>query len=210
MTSTDAIDSLGPGEPQGPGDPQGPGEPLGPGLAALLAELPPAARPHLLAIRRAWLARIRPMDAAELAAAEAGIATIWRAELLTMVEAKVLGALARGAPAPGLPSPATIARCRARLDKDRQEVSADLTELRQSRPGGAADRPSAAGATVGGSAAPGIDPARLARLLARLRAARAGQTRHAAPEPAPGAAAAAAAAAAAKAAAPERVAARPA
>lgn len=167
MTSTDATDTLGPG------------------LTAILAELPEEARPHLLAIRRAWLARIRPADAAELAAAEAGIATIWRAELLTMVEARVLGALARGESAPGLPSPATIARCRARLDKDRQEVSADLTELRQSRPGGAADRPSAPGASAPGTAGHGIDPARLARLLARLRAARAGQARHAAPEPAP-------------------------
>lgn len=167
MTSTDATDTLGPG------------------LTAILAELPEKARPHLLAIRRAWLARIRPADAAELAAAEAGIATIWRAELLTMVEARVLGALARGESAPGLPSPATIARCRARLDKDRQEVSADLTELRQSRPGGAADSPSAPGASAPGTAGHGVDPARLARLLARLRSARGGQARHAAPEPAP-------------------------
>lgn len=183
---------------------------LGPGLAAILAELPPAARARLLAVRRDWLARIRPADAAELAAAEAGIGTVWRAELLTMVEAKVLGALARSASAPGLPSLGTLARCRARLDKDRQEVSADLTELRQSRPGAAGARPAADRPTAAGTAGHGIDPARLARLLARLRAARAGQAPHVAPEPALAAArAAAAASAAAAAAAPDRAASRP-
>jgi hypothetical protein len=175
-----------------------PAEP-GPGLAAILAELPPDQRHRLLAVRRDWLARIRPEDAAELAAAEAAVATVWRAELLTMVEARVLGALARGAAAPGLPSPGTLARCRARLDRDRREAAADLTELRDSRP-----RPAAPARPGADRAAPhGLDPERLARLAARLRAARPEpfrEARHAAPEPATGGGPRAA---------PDRVAARP-
>lgn len=147
----------------------------GPGLAAMLAHAEPGQRARLLEIRRDWLARIRPIDAAELAAAEAVVAVAWRAELLTALEARLLTGLARGVVEPGQPSLATLERCRARLDKDNRAAAADLAELRRFRP---SPLPR-----------PDFGPDRLEWLAAKLRAGRlegSPGARHAAPEPAAG------------------------
>ena len=109
------------------------GEP-GPALAALLAHAAEDQRPRLLELRRDWLARLLPVDAAETAAVEAIVATIWRAEQLVALEARVTAELLAGKPTPGLPSLATLARLKARLEKERREAEHDLVELRRLRP----------------------------------------------------------------------------
>lgn len=103
-------------------------------LPSLAAAVSPAQRAALERLRQAWLARLRPADAAEQAAVEAIVAQRWRAGRLDAVEERVLAALVEGSPAPGLPSLATVLRARARLEKERRAVEAELEALRAARP----------------------------------------------------------------------------
>lgn len=130
----------------------------GPALAALLAETEPAERPRLLELRRDWFARLLPADGAETAAAEAIVAAVWRAERLVALEARAVGALLAGAPAAGLPTLATLARLRARLDQERRAAERDLATLRELRPPA--------------QAIPILDPDRLAWLAEKIREGR--------------------------------------
>lgn len=126
----------------------------GPAIAALLERARPEERARLLALRHAWFARSVPIDAAEAAAVEAMVATIWRAERLVALEAEVTARLLEGRPLGELPSLATLARLRTRLERERALAERDLRELYAMRP---ASRP-----------LPSRHPARLAWLAARL------------------------------------------
>lgn len=85
-------------------------------------------------LRHGWHARLRPLDEAERAAVDALAAVALCRRRLGPVEARVLEALAAGAPAPGLPSLSTLCRYRARLEKDRTMAEQELRLLQDSRP----------------------------------------------------------------------------
>ncbi len=106
----------------------------GPALSALLAHASPAEQTRLHALRRDWFARYVPIDAAECAAVEAIVATVWRAERLVALEAEVTARLLDGRPLGDLPSLATLARLRTRLDKDRAQAERTLRDLYALRP----------------------------------------------------------------------------
>lgn len=106
----------------------------GPALSALLAHASPAEQTRLHALRRDWFARYVPIDAAECAAVEAIVATLWRAERLVALEAEVTTRLLDGRPLGDLPSLATLARLRTRLDKERAQAERTLRDLYALRP----------------------------------------------------------------------------
>lgn len=123
-----------------------------------------AQRPALERLRAGWHARLRPVDAAERAVVDAMVAQTWRAGRLDALEERVLTALLEGGETAGLPSLATLLRCRGRLERDRKAAEAELQALRAARPERApadapearpapADRPAAAA----DAAAPGRD-----------------------------------------------------
>ncbi|MCX8100697.1 MAG: hypothetical protein N3D77_05590 [Geminicoccaceae bacterium] len=83
-------------------------------------------------LRAAWIRRLAPRDAAEEALVDALVAAYWRGRRLAALEERVLSALLRDGEAPGLPSLATLARYRARLERDRRAALAELEALRAS------------------------------------------------------------------------------
>jgi|DewCreStandDraft_4_1066084.scaffolds.fasta_scaffold00053_236 hypothetical protein len=106
----------------------------GPALSALLAHASPAEQTRLHALRRDWFARYAPIDAAECAAVEAIVATVWRAERLVALEAEVTARLLDGRPLGELPSLSTLARLRTRLDQERAQAERTLRDLYALRP----------------------------------------------------------------------------
>lgn len=111
------------------------------------------------ALHRAWYARLRPADPAELAAVDALVAGVSRRRRIDRLEERLLEALADGV-TDSLRALAALARCRARIERDRRLLLEELRLLR--------------------------DPARLPLRTARPRphAARGpAASRHAAPEP---------------------------
>ncbi|MCS6778646.1 MAG: hypothetical protein NZ555_02950 [Geminicoccaceae bacterium] len=90
------------------------------------AAAPPAAE----ALRAAWIARLAPADAAEEALVDLLVATFRRGLLLDAIEDALLARLARGEdPPPGL-GLATLARYRARLERDRRALLDELGTMR--------------------------------------------------------------------------------
>lgn len=85
-------------------------------------------------LRRAWHARLLPIDQAEREAADGIVHHVWRRMRLDVLEERLLSALVAGRPTTGLPSLATLCRYRARLEKDRREAERELVELRDARP----------------------------------------------------------------------------
>lgn len=81
-------------------------------------------------LRAAWMRRLAPRDAAEEALVDALVAAYWRGRRLEALEERVLSALSRDGEAPGLPSLSTLARYRARLERDRRAALAELEALR--------------------------------------------------------------------------------
>lgn len=109
-----------------------PDEPSLPGLAC---GVDPARRPALrLLLRAAWWVRLRPADAAEEHAVDAIVAQQWRAARLDALEERVLVALIEDRDLGKLPPLTTLLRCRARLQKERAQIEADLERLRANRP----------------------------------------------------------------------------
>ena len=107
-----------------------------PGTPSLASAVRAAQRPALERLREAWHARLQPADEAELAVADAIVAQTWRAGRLDALEERILSALLDGEAAPGLPSLATLLRCRGRLERDRKAAEAELEALRATRPAG--------------------------------------------------------------------------
>jgi len=99
------------------------------------------------ALHRAWYARLRPADPAELAAVDALVAGVSRRRRLDRLEERVLEALADGT-MDSLRVLAALARCRARIERDRRLLLEELRllrdparlPLRTPRPQGRADR----------------------------------------------------------------------
>lgn len=85
-------------------------------------------------LRRAWHARLQPIDRAEREAADAIVAQIWRRQRLDILEVQVLSALLYDRPRDGLPSLDTLCRYRARLERERAIAERELMDLRASRP----------------------------------------------------------------------------
>lgn len=103
-------------------------------LTGVFRLLPGEDRDAYERLRRAWHARLLPIDQAERDAADAIVAHVWRRQRLDALEERLLSALIEGRPTQGLPSLATLCRYRARLEKDRREAERELVELRESRP----------------------------------------------------------------------------
>lgn len=184
-----------PGPAGGPGRPPHPDTagrlapahaPLLPGLAATLE---PDERAAFDALRAAWHARATPIDAAERQAVDAIAACAFRLARLDALEAVVTRRLIEGGPTQGLPALATLVRARAGLARDQARAEADLMHLRDIRP----EAP----------AYPGLTPARLRWLAARIEEGRLRPWRPPAPDPEEAAAEPAAAPAAPVHAAPE-------
>jgi hypothetical protein len=91
-------------------------------------------------LRRAWHARLKPVDRAEREATDALVAQIWRRHRLDWLEVQLLEAILHDRPRDGLPSLETLLRYRARLDRERQRIEAELWALRMNREAAAADR----------------------------------------------------------------------
>jgi hypothetical protein len=108
-----------------------PDEPSLPGLAC---GVDPARRPALERLRAAWWVRLRPADAAEEHAVDAIVAQHWRAARLDALEERVLVALIEDRDLGKLPPLTTLLRCRARLQKERAQIEAELEQLRAARP----------------------------------------------------------------------------
>lgn len=84
-------------------------------------------------LRRAWHARLKPADRAEREAADAFVAQIWRRQRLDLLEVRLLDAILHDRPRDGLPSLETLLRYRARLDRERARIEAELWALRVNR-----------------------------------------------------------------------------
>lgn len=130
-----------------------PDEPSLPGLAC---GVDPARRPALERLRAAWWARLRPADAAEEHAVDAIVAQHWRAARLDALEERVLVALIEDRDLGKLPPLSTLLRCRARLQKERAQIEAELERLRATRPeltapAAAVEAPDAPAAEAGSS-----------------------------------------------------------
>lgn len=116
------------------------------------------ARPAADALRTAWIARLAPCDAAEAALVDLLVAAFRRGLLLDAIEQALLARLARGEdPPPGL-GLATLARYRARLERDRRAVLDELGTMRlaaafHERPRGTREATGAPAAGEGRSAA---------------------------------------------------------
>lgn len=125
------------------------------------------------ALYRAWYERLRPADAAELATVDALVAGVRRRRRIDGLEERILAALAEGC-LDSLPALAALARCRARIERDRRLLLEELDLLREpvlpplrraaarrspSRPAVRSRHPApAAGQTEGGGAVPGLPP----------------------------------------------------
>ncbi|BCX19620.1 MAG: hypothetical protein KatS3mg117_3302 [Geminicoccaceae bacterium] len=113
-------------------------------------------------LRRAWHARLKPADRAEREAADAFVAQLWRRQRLDLLEVRLLDAILHDRPRDGLPSLETLLRYRARLDRERARIEAELWALRVNREA-ALDRrpirvdPPAPAATGARLAEPGSD-----------------------------------------------------
>ncbi|MCX7629260.1 MAG: hypothetical protein N2038_03320 [Geminicoccaceae bacterium] len=105
-------------------------------------------------LRLALEARYRPVDAVEHALVEAIAAALWRQRRLDLLEERVLCALAAGRSVAGMPSLATLARCRARIERDLAAAEARLARLQAQRPEPAEEL--------------ALEPAELAELFDRL------------------------------------------
>lgn len=130
-----------------------PDEPSLPGLAC---GVDPARRPALERLRAAWWVRLRPADAAEEHAVDAIVAQHWRAARLDALEERVLVALIEDRDLGKLPPLSTLLRCRARLQKERAQIEAELERLRATRPeltapAAAVEAPDAPAAEAGSS-----------------------------------------------------------
>lgn len=108
--------------------------PLPPLLGGLDALLPEAEREGFARLRRAWHARLAPIDEAERAIVDQIATQAWRASRLDALEERVTAALLDGRPDPGLPTLATIARLRARLERDCKAAFGLLHVARTGRP----------------------------------------------------------------------------
>lgn len=108
--------------------------PLPPLLGGLEALVPEADRDGFARLRRAWHARLAPLDEAERAVVDTIVSQAWRASRLDALEERVTAALLEGRPIPGLPSLGTIARLRARLERDSKEAFELLQVARIGRP----------------------------------------------------------------------------
>ena len=142
--------------------------------ALLLAELDGPEAALFRELVQDWHARVAPVDAAERLIADGLACLAWRRRRLDQVEERVLVALARGAPLPGLPSLGTLGWRRRALEREAGALEAELDLLRRVRP-----RP---------PARHDLNPDRLEWLARKVRAGRielrAEEVRHAAPEPA--------------------------
>ncbi len=69
-------------------------------------------------LRRAWYARLVPVDRFERAAVDAIAADGWRRQRLDILEVRLLTALLEGHPVDDLPSLDAVLRYRARLDRE--------------------------------------------------------------------------------------------
>jgi hypothetical protein len=94
----------------------------------------PARQPALERLRAAWWLRLQPADAAEEQVVDAIVAQYWRASRLDALEERVLVALIEDRDLGKLPTLATLLRCRARLQKERERAEAELGRLRATRP----------------------------------------------------------------------------
>jgi len=94
----------------------------------------PARQPALERLRAAWWLRLQPADAAEEQVVDAIVAQYWRASRLDALEERVLVALIEARDLGKLPPLATLLRCRARLQKERERAEAELGRLRATRP----------------------------------------------------------------------------
>lgn len=81
------------------------------------------------ALHRAWYARLLPADPAELAAVDALVAGVRRRRRIDRLEERVLEALADGV-MDSLRALAALARCRARIERDRRLLLEELSLLR--------------------------------------------------------------------------------
>lgn len=77
----------------------------------------------------AWHARLAPGDAAEAAVVETIVAGVRRRRRVDRLEERLLDALADGV-AESLPALAAVARCRARIERDRRLLLEELSLLR--------------------------------------------------------------------------------
>ncbi len=140
----------------------------------LLAELTAPEAALLAELVHDWHARVAPIDAAERLIADGLACLAWRRRRLDQVEERVLVALARGTPMPGLPSLGTLGWRRRLLEREAAALEAELDLLRRIRPGPPARH--------------GLNPDRLEWLARKVRAGRIElqpkEVRHAAPEPA--------------------------
>lgn len=116
------------------------------------------ALPAADALRAAWIARLAPRDAAEAALVDLLVASFRRGLLLDAIEQALLARIARGEdPPPGL-GLATLARYRARLERDRRAALDELGTIRlaaafQERPRGTREATGAPAAGEGRGAA---------------------------------------------------------
>lgn len=141
-------------------------EPAPPSLAD---GLEPEERPAFEAVRRAFAARLAPLDGGERLLVDAIAACHFRRARLDAIEARLTRALLDGRPAEGLPTLPALARVRAALAKEQDKLQGDLARLYELRP-----RP---------IRRPGLNPERLRWLAERIEA---GDLRPwAAAEPAP-------------------------
>lgn len=142
--------------------------------ALLLAELDGPEAALFAELVQDWHARVAPVDAAERLIADGLACLAWRRRRLDQVEERVLVALARGAPQPGLPSLGTLGWRRRALEREASALEAELDLLRRVRPRLPARHD--------------LNPDRLEWLARKVRAGRielrAAEVRHAAPEPA--------------------------
>ncbi|MDX6748238.1 hypothetical protein SH611_00275 [Geminicoccaceae bacterium 1502E] len=133
---------------------------------------------HLRGLLDALTARHRPADAAEMHWVRQMAMGMVRAERLDALEFRVMDVALEGAAAlreAGLPSPATVLRYRARLERDHERAVRELEALREERPGPAAREPTPGPMREPGSAArqptPGPDmSAQIARMEAEAAA----------------------------------------
>lgn len=141
--------------------------------ALLLAELEGPEAALFRELVHDWHARVAPIDAAERLIADGLACLAWRRRRLDQVEERVLVALARGAPLPGLPALGTLGWRRRALEREARALEAELELLRRVRP-----RP---------PARHDLNPDRLEWLARKVRAGRIAlqpeEIRHAAPEP---------------------------
>jgi hypothetical protein len=92
---------------------------------------------ELAALRAALLARHQPWEAAEAHWVEELACVTWRQRRLRALEAAVLARTGEAGSAeaqPVLPSLATVARYRARLERERRRAGEELAALRRQRP----------------------------------------------------------------------------